>query len=338
MSTSSGSTHRLLFLNDDPEQITRVYGAGRRARIEALLATRPETVSRAELADTDGLEGIEAIFSTWGMPALSPMEIAQLPRLEHVFYAAGSVQSFARPFLEAGVEVHSAWAANAIPVAEATVAHIVLALKGTFAQARIVREDRNMGSARRPPIRGSYGATVGLLALGQIGCKVAELLRSYHLNVVAYDPYVSEHRARSLGVTLLPLTELLRTADVVSVHLPNLPATHGLLGAEELRLLKPYATFVNTARGAVVREAELWTVLRERPDISAVLDVVHPEPPQADSPMWELPNVLYTPHICGSLGDEVWRLADYMIEECERWLAGEPPRWSVDLSMLETMA
>ena len=93
--------------------------------------------------------------------------------------------------------------------------------------------------------------------------------------------------------------------------------------------MKPYSTFINTSRGAVIRENEMIEVLRQRPDLWAVLDVTYPEPPPPDSPLYTLPNVLLTPHIAGSMGEECRRQGRYMIEELERYLAGQPLSWAV---------
>jgi len=327
-------SHRAIFLNQDPRQIERVFGDGRRARAEALLAVRPGVVRREDLAGIAGeLAGVEYVFSTWGMPKLEPADLAHLPRLKAVLYAAGTVKSFAAPLLERGIAVHSAWKANALPVAETTLAQIILALKQTFQQARAVRAARSY-AGQRATITGTYGATVGLVSLGAIGRRVVELLKPFDLKVIAYDPYAKPVP----GIELVGLDEVFRRADVVSLHAPWIPATVGMITGAHFRLMKPHATFINTARGAIVREAEMCAALAERPDLQAVIDVTWPEPPPADSPLYDLPNVLLTPHIAGSAGNEVIRMADWMIDECGRLLRGEAPLHGVALSMLDTMA
>nr|MBA3687197.1 hypothetical protein [Planctomycetota bacterium] len=184
------------------------------------------------------------------------------------------------------------------------------------------------------PVTGSYGATVGLIALGAIGRRVADLLRPFDVRVIAHDP----HASAPAGVEMVGLDELFRRSDVVSLHAPDIPATEGMIGAAQLRLLRAHATFINTARGRIVRQDELIAVLRERPDLQAVLDVTWPEPPPSDSALHDLPNLLLTPHLAGSQGNEVLRLADWMIEECARFLRGEPLEHAVSAGMLEQMA
>lgn len=289
---------------------------------------------REELQDT------RVIFSTWTMPALSDEEIARyFPKLEAVFYAAGSVQYFARPFLKRGVRVFSAWGANGVPVAEYTVAQILLANKGFFPLARMYsggdRESRkNMGI----DFPGNYGCKVGLIGAGMIGKLVIELLRRHHLQVLVYDPFLADDTAAALGVQKVDLPTLFSECQTISNHLANNKETVGMLHYDLFKLMRPGATFLNTGRGAQVVEADLCRLLREREDVTAVLDVTESEPSPEGHAFYALPNVLLTPHIAGSIGQEVERLSAYMAEEYRRFAAGEPCRWEVSEGMLATMA
>jgi phosphoglycerate dehydrogenase-like enzyme len=117
-----------------------------------------------------------------------------------------------------------------------------------------------------------------------------------------------------------------------------LPETIGLITGRHLELMKPGAIFINTARGEIVDEAGLIDALRRRPDVQAVLDVTAPEPPKSDSPLYTLPNVLLTPHIAGSLGAECERMGHAMVDEFDRYLAGQPLLWEVTPERIATMA
>jgi phosphoglycerate dehydrogenase-like enzyme len=326
--------HKAIFLNQHEPNVARVF-AGRRERIEALLPTRPGVVRCEDLPALKGeLAEVEVAFSTWGMPSLDAAARACLPKLKAVFYAAGSVKGFAEPLLTNGIAVSSAWQANALPVAEYTLAHIILALKQTFQLSRSVRADRAYHRPGSAAITGTYGSTVGLIALGAIGRRVVELLKPFDVRVIAYDPYAKP----TPGIEFVGLDEVFARADVVSLHAPWIPATEGMITGAHLRQMKPWSTFINTSRGKLVREDEMIAVLRERPDLQAVLDVTWPEPPAQDSALYDLPNVLLAPHIAGSAGNEVHRMADWMIEECQRYLQGEPLRYGVTVAMLPTMA
>ena len=284
----------------------------------------------------------DALFATWGMPALSEAELAAaLPRLRAVFYAAGSVQSFARPLLARGVEVFSAWGANAVPVAEVAVAQILLANKGFF-RFRHGPKDPVAGEVERRAALtypGNLGCRIGLLgAGGRIGSLVARALRAHRVEILGYDPFLDGARAAELGVRKATLEEIFETCQTISNHLADNPATRGLLGYALFSRMLPTATFLNTGRGAQVVEPDLARALREEPGRSAVLDVTFPEPPAADSPLRALPNVLLTPHFAGSSGNEVRRMGEAMLAAFRDWRDGRPSPARVSAAMLDTMA
>ena len=291
---------------------------------------------KEELRDT------EFAFSTWGMDHYTVEEIKEyFPSLRALFYAAGTVKDFAREFLEAGVKVFSAWGANAVPVAEYAVAQIILANKGFYTAMHLCTQnpaDRASAHAIFKAHKGNYGARIGLLGLGMIGTMVAERLEDYELEVVAFDPFCSVERAASLGVTLVSLEELFSTCDVISNHLANKPETVGIINHELIFSMKEDVTFINTGRGAQVDEDSLAEFMAFHPFATAVLDVTDPEPPLPSSPLFGKMNIYITPHIAGSSGDEVHRMAKYMCEECDKLIKGEPCRWEVTLEMLKTMA
>ncbi len=325
-----------------PDSIERVYGQGRREIVASLCrlhnaVVMPQTLEADLKQHAGALSQVEVIFSTWGMPRLSAAQLDRLPTLRAVFYAAGSVQGFARPLLERGIVVVSAWRANAVPVAEWTLAQILLSNKGFWRNARDCSSFE--GRTQRPfSGRGNFGATVALLGAGAVGRSVIEMLRPFALKVVVFDPFLGEADARALGVELVSLQEAFERGAVVSNHLANNPQTVGMLRAEHFARMAPDAVFINTGRGATVDEDGLIRVLRERPDLTALLDVTWPEPPAADSPLYGLPNAHLTSHLAGSIGDEVVRMADYVIEEFRAWQQGRPLRYAVSLEQLDTMA
>ena len=318
-------------------QLDLVYGPEQRERLGRLVELEVFAGDYDSAADVaDALAETELLFSTWGMKKLDEPLLRAAPRLKAVFYAAGSVRRLVSDaFWQRGIPLCSAWAANAVPVSEMTLGLILLGLKRFFEHARVFRAP---GGYHRFPVAGGYKSTVGLIGMGMIGRRVRELLRSFDVRVVAYDPYLSDEGARVLGVEKRSLEALFAESDVVSLHAPNLPETQGMLKAEHFRLMKEGATFINTARGAIVDEPGMIEVLRARPDITALLDVTHPEPPVEGSPLYALPNVILTPHIAGSMDRECWRMADYMIDECERFLKGEPLLYRVTPERLKTMA
>ena len=327
------------FVCDRSGSVERVYAHGRRERISEITDLHPVVVNTGNLAEqAPSLAEAEVVFSTWGMPLLTDEQLALLPSLKAVFYAAGSVKRFAEPLLHRGIIVVSAWAANGVPVAEYALAQILLANKSYF---RNVRQCA-MPDGRRAAVKdmaGNFCETVAILGAGVIGSKLIELLKPFTLNVIVWDPFLSQERATELGVEKVgSLAEAFSRGLVVSNHLANVPETRGLLHGELYGLMRRNATFINTGRGATVVEADLARVLAERPDLIALLDVTDPEPPEDSSPFFSLPNILLTSHIAGSQGDEVVRMADYMIGEFLSWDRGDPLRYRVTEDMLATMA
>lgn len=320
-------------------QLERVFGQGRRELLEKAAILHPTPLTNANFAAQSRFLGdLEAVFTTWGMDEALALKVRGLPNLKACFHAAGTVQSFARPLLEKGVTVVSAWAANAVPVAQFTLSQILLSLKGYFRNVRETARPANRGSLVPTDAPGIFGETVALLGCGMVGRETARLLRPFGQEILVYDPFLTDAEAKSLGVRKAGLEEAFATAYVVSNHLADLPATRGLLGRRLFASMRPGATFINTGRGATVLEADLAAVMAARPDLTALLDVTFPEPASADSPWHSLENVRLSSHIAGSNGKEVVRMADYCLEEFEAWKAGRPLRFQVTAEMLSTMA
>ena len=285
----------------------------------------------------ESLAEVEYMLATWGMAPLETALLACAPRLKAVFYAAGSVKFFATPeAFERGILICSAWEANAIPVAEYTMATIFLSLKNFWHYTRQTREQRSWDLGF--PITGGYQATIGIVSLGAVGKCLAKLLQSYDLRVICHDPLVTWEVAERYDVELVSLEEIFSESDVISINTPWLPETENLVNAPRLRAMKPYATLINTSRGPLVNEEDLCEVLREREDLTAIIDVTVIEPPPIDSPLFDLPNIIQTPHIAGSKGGEVARMGNWMVDELFRHLARDPLRYEVTPAMLAQMA
>ena len=331
---------RSIFLDDNEDLVRYVYSPELTARLCDLVGLEAGVITAAALRAGEGdFSDARFIFSTWGMPALDEDEISRyFPALECVFYAAGTVQHFAKPFLDCGVRVFSAWKANAVPVAEFASSLILLANKRFFAASRLYSAgDRAAAGKALDGWTGNYEAKVGILGAGAIGSLVIERLGKA-LDIRVFDPFLTDERAAVLGVTKCPLEDVFAECEVVSCHLADNAQTRGMLRREHFSSMKPYATFINTGRGATVVEADLAAVLAEREDLTAILDVTDPEPVQPGSPFFTLPNVLLTPHIAGSAGLEVRRMAEYMETECAAYLAGTTAGNEVSAAMLATMA
>ena len=308
---------KAVFVCAKKETVDYVYSEAQQKQIAEVTDLMPEIVNAGNFDSVD-LKDVEVIFSTWGMMCFTDEQLDRMPNLKAVFYGAGATDYFARPLLARGIKVISAWKANAIPVAEFVLAQIILSMKNYFSN--------NWNNKFAGP--GCYGETVALIGAGAISSKLQEMLKVLNLNVLVI-PSRPERRTVSLE-------EAFRTAYVVSNHLPNREDNQKVLTKELFASMRQGATFINTGRGAQVDEAGLIEVLKARPDLTALLDVTFPEPPEAGSELYTLPNVRLTTHIAGSLNDEVHRMADYVIGDYLHFAAGEPLEHEVTEEMLMT--
>jgi D-3-phosphoglycerate dehydrogenase len=202
---------------------------------------------------------------------------------------------------ERGIAVLTAPAGNTISAAELTLALTLALLR------RVSAADRSMkaGQWDRKSFSGTelYGKTLGLVGAGRIGGEVARRARAFGMQVVAFDPFLIAERASALGIERADLDEVLRRADVVSLHVPLTDSTSGLLGERELGLMKPTAVIINAARGGVVGEDALVRALQAKRIAGAALDVFEQEPLPADHPLRSLENVVLTPHLGASTAE-----------------------------------
>ena len=325
----------LYTLNQDAFET--LYPPDTRAAIDRLVDIRPVCYTRDEIAgQPELLNDVDVIFSGWGCPVFTRELLDAAPRLKAVFYAAGSIKYFVTDaFWERGIQVTSGYIANDIPVVMFALAEILFSLKRGWQHAALYRQTRTM---QRLPLPGTFRATIGLVSLGAIGRMMVEALRPFQFKLLAYDPYVSPEEGHALGVEMASLEEVFKRADVVSLHTPWLKETEGLITGAHLASMKPNSTLINTARGAVVREDEMLAVLAQRPDLFAVLDVTYPEPPDPASPLFSLPNVLLTPHIAGPIGVECARNGQFMLEELQHYLAGQPLQYAITRERAAIMA
>jgi len=263
------------------------------ARFE--LVTKPG-LSVADLAKA--LAEVDAVIVR--SAARVPREaLAETTRLKVIGRAGVGVDTIdVEAATEKGIAVLNAPAGNTISAAELTMA-LMLALA-----RRVAAADRSMkaGGWDRARLGGSelYGKTLGLVGAGRIGGEVAVRARAFGMRVLIHDPYLHADRAKAIGAELGSLEEVLRQADVLSVHVPLTEATTGLIGARELGLLKPTAFVLNAARGEVIEEAALVDALRDRRIGGAGIDVYAEEPLPADHPLRALDNVVLTPHLGAS--------------------------------------
>ncbi|WP_442810398.1 hydroxyacid dehydrogenase [Streptomyces sp. NBC_01474] len=285
------------------------------------------------------LATVELLITSWGCPPLDDVVLARMPHLRAVVHSAGSVKHHVtQACWDRGLLVSTAAAANAVPVAEYTIAAVLFANKRVLEIGGLYREHRAaLDWAVHFPGLGNYRRTVGVVGASLVGRRVLELLRPYDFDVLVTDPHIDEATALSLGARLVDLEEMLAVCDVVSLHAPALPETYHLMDARRLSLLRDGATLINTGRGSLI-DTHALTAETSSGRIHAVLDVTDPEVLPETSPLYSLPNVLLTPHIAGSLGGELERITHSALNEIERYCAGREFNHPVTRADLTTSA
>jgi phosphoglycerate dehydrogenase-like enzyme len=316
------------------------FGPAELARLAAA-ATLGDPMAATELSSPPvraRLAAVEVLITSWGCPPLDRDVLEHAPRLRAVLHAAGSVRGHVgQAVFDRGILVTTAADANAQPVARYTLAAILQAAKKAPFLAGDARTYRDDWSYRQ--VHGELGRslTVVLVGFSRVGRRVARLLGLVGVTgVLVADPFADPAAVAAAGAELVTLEDALPRADVLSLHAPDLPATRHMIGAAELAALPPGATLINTARGGLVDHAALEQACRA--GLYAVLDVTDPEPLPRSSVLYELPNVMITPHVAGSLGAETRVMSASALTELERYAAGLPPLDAVTASSLELQA
>ncbi len=283
----------------------------------------------------------EVIVGHWGCPLFGPEFFESAPKLRLFAYSAGTVKMYLTEDLwERNIAVTSGADANAEPVAEYTLAMILLANKRVF--PAIDRESHRTGWT--PPdtaaAHGNWNKTIGLVSASLTGKRVARLLEAFpHLEVQIYDPFADADTIEALGATKQEsLLELCAQADVLSIHAPALPETHNLIGRAELGALCDGATVINTSRGHCL-DLDALTAELESQRLFAIIDVTDPvEPVPSDHPLRTLPNAVLTPHIAGSQGTELARMSEWVIDEVDLYATGRALRNPITPEMVDQIA
>lgn len=270
------------------------------------------------------LPGVDGFIA--GLDSIDRAALQAADRLKVIArYGVGADNIDMAAVREKGILVTNTPGANSGSVAELTVG-LLLSLARRIPEAT--------SAARRgewPRMIGLTleGKTVGLLGLGAIGKQVARRLSGFDCRVLAYDPVADVEFAATHAITLLPLEEVLSQADFLSLHMPLLPETRGLVDAGFIEQMKPGAYLINTARGELVDEAALYEAIQNKRLRGAALDVFSPEPPSPDNPLLSLREVIVTPH-CGSHTDGATDAMGWMaLRECLAVLRGEPPKYPI---------
>lgn len=298
----------------------------------------PDPLAEYESAQArEVLSQLDVLITGWGAPRVTPEVLDVAPDLQLVAHAAGTIRSIFDPgCYNRGVAVTTAAQANAWPVAQWTLAMILLNGKRTQRRSRAFAIDRSRATHVGLDV-GNAHRTVGIIGASRIGRLVLGLLPPHDFRVLLADPTLTADQATELGAELVPLEELMATSDVVSLHAPILESTKGMITAELLASMKDGATFINSARGILVDHDGLRAEAGAG-RIDLVLDVTWPEPLPETDPLWDLPNVWITPHLAGAQGTELAWLGESAVTEVECLAAGAAYRHAIDAESYARMA
>jgi phosphoglycerate dehydrogenase-like enzyme len=268
----------------------------------------------------------------YSQPYLNDAFFKAAPNLKLVqLLSAGYDRSDIEAHRRAGVPLCNNGGANSTAVAE----HTLLLMLATCRRLPWLHASTAAGRWRGNDLANTKlyelrGKTLGIIGLGTIGKKVARLANAFGMNVQYYDVRrVPEETEDALEVRFRLMKEILRSSDIVSLHVPLLPKTRHLIGAEEIALMQPHAYLINTCRGPVVDEPALTEALATGKLAGAGLDVFDQEPPPADNPLLSLPNVVLTPHFAGPTWDNQVARFRNAFDNCQRVARGERPLWVI---------
>ncbi len=244
---------------------------------------------------------------------------------------------------EKGIPVFHTPARNADAVADLTLCFMLTLARHVYDAVSFVKNGENRFGGAGDFLKmyeamtgvELYGRTVGLVGFGAIGQRVAKRVLAFGAKAIAFDPFAPAEVFEKLGVARGELDDVLRAADFLSIHVPDVPQTKNMIGAREIGLLKDGAYFVNTARAAAVEEEPLYQALASKKIRAGAMDVFWNEPVQPDNRFVLLPNVIATPHIGGATTDVIIHQGEMICDSIEAYLRGERPPYIANPDVLK---
>jgi phosphoglycerate dehydrogenase-like enzyme len=290
------------------------------------------------------LSEYDALVTGWGSPGLLAGALEGATRLRLIAHSAGSVKFLVtremidRYLVPRGVTLFGANSAIAYNVAESTVGMLLMVM---HRWPELSSYYRRTGNWKDPAIRSNgqflSGSTVGIASASAVGREVMRLLEPWPVRILLYDPTLSAEQVEALGAEKVELDELFARSDHISLHLPSIPATDGVVGAEQLALMRPGATLVNTSRGSVLDHDALLEKCK-RDEIYVCLDVTTPEPLPRYSEFRLLDNVMITPHVSGAGTYGYHMIGAMTLAALRACFSGQPVRGAVDYTRWELLA
>ncbi len=285
------------------------------------------------------LPGADACITSWGVACLDADVVVAAPNLKAMAHMGSSVKRFvSNAFFERGIHLTSAGITLARDVAETTLGLMIVGQKRVWPLSRHVREGgwRDEPDWEKWHPRELFRKKVGVIGASNVGRHLITLLKPFEADILLYDPFVNQTEATDLGTTKMDLNPLLRISDIISLHAPANEATYHMINRERLQLMKDNALIVNTARGTLIEEEALVEEL-SKGRFFAFLDVTDPEPPDIDSPLRRLENVVVIPHIAGCI-ENCNRMGELAVEELRRFFSGEKAVYPITSDLFDRIS
>lgn len=284
------------------------------------------------------IEGAEIAITAWGNNMLTKEALDAAPDLKMIIHAGGSVKPImCEEVWERGIRVVGSQKAIGMGVAETALGLTVSASKNIFALNDGLHNGVKWAEGKEN-IRELYELTVGVISGGWVGRHYIKLLSNFDVDILLYDPFVTEEACERMGCRKADLETLLSSSDIISVHAPSLPETYHMFNADTLKLMKKEAVLINTSRGSLIDEDALYDHMIAGNLKYACLDVFEKEPLSLDSKLRTVPNIILTPHLAGLSQNGRRRIGAHVAEEIERYLNGEDPLCEIKYEMLSRMA
>lgn len=281
------------------------------------------------------IKDADIAITSWGNPSFTKDILDECPDLKLVIHAAGSVKPIVSDELwNRGIKVCASTKPLGEGVAETALGLAIASSKNFFA----LNDDIHNGGYEVKNVKEMYELTVGVVSAGWVGRHFIKLLNNFGVDILLYDPFVSEEQAEQMGCRKAELEELLKESDIVSLHAPSIPETNHMINESTLKLMKKDAILINTSRGSVVDEKALYEHMAAGNLKYACLDVYDPEPIEKDNPLRTLKNVILTPHIAGLAANGKLRIGSHVAQEIEKFIANEKMECEVKEEMIATMA
>ncbi len=269
------------------------------------------------------MKDADIVITSWDTPRMTAEYLDCAPELKLILHAGGSVAPIVSDDVwQRGIRVICAGIAIARGVAETTLGLMISASKDFYRFNQQVHAG-GWGEGMDRTVVDLVDITIGIIGAGMTGKLLIQLLKMYEVDIVVYDPYVTEETCREMGVRKVGFEELMRISDIVSLHASAIPETAHMINAETLKWMKKDAGFINTSRGMLVDEQALYEHMAAGNLRFACLDVTDPEPPKFDNPLRRLNNVIFLPHIAGVVNNGLARIGRHVIRELELYEQGE---------------